>query len=202
MMLSPPERVMQSWLTVLSSSEQMCWEVSFLVKHFIDIADMMKTVMSNEKVAFTGHRSIPFATINVLRQRISDCVENLYLSGKTEYLCGMALGFDLLCAEVVLSLKKQFSDIRLICVLPYRAQSEMWNSMQKARHGLILDQADEIIVLSEEYFHGCFLRRNDYMLKRCSTVVAYYDGKLQGGTYYTFKKARENRLRLINLYSS
>ena len=44
-----------------------------MVKHFIDIADMMKTVMSNEKVAFTGHRSIPFATINVLRQRISDC---------------------------------------------------------------------------------------------------------------------------------
>ena len=40
-------------------------------------------------------------TSNVLRQRISDCVENLYLSGKTEYLCGMALGFDLLCAEVV-----------------------------------------------------------------------------------------------------
>lgn len=80
----------------------------------------MKTVMSNEKVAFTGHRSIPFATINVLRQRISDCVENLYLSGKTEYLCGMALGFDLLCAEVVLSLKKRFPDIRLICVLPYR----------------------------------------------------------------------------------
>ena len=70
---------------VLSSSGQMCWEVFFLVKHFIDIADMMKTVMSNVKVAFTGHRSIPFATINVLRQRISDCVENLYLSGKTEY---------------------------------------------------------------------------------------------------------------------
>ena len=173
-----------------------------MVKHFIDITDMMKTVMINEKVAFTGHRSIPFATFNVLRKRISDCVENLYLSGKTEYLCGMALGFDLLCAEVVLSLKKRFPDISLICVLPYRAQSEMWNATQKARHNFILDQADEIIVLSEEYFHGCFLRRNDYMLKICSTVVAYYDGKLQGGTYYTFKKARENRLRLINLYSS
>lgn len=78
----------------------------------------------------------------------------------------------------------------------------MWNAMQRARHSLILDKADEVIVLSEEYFHGCFLRRNDYMLKICSTVVAYYDGKLQGGTYYTFKKARENRLRLINLYSS
>lgn len=173
-----------------------------MVKHFIDITDMMKTVMINEKVAFTGHRSIPFATINVLRKRISDCVENLYLSGKTEYMCGMALGFDLLCAEVVLSLKKRFPDIRLICVLPYRAQSEMWNAMQRARHSLILDKADEVIVLSEEYFHGCFLRRNDYMLKICSTVVAYYDGKLQGGTYYTFKKAIENRLRLINLYSS
>lgn len=161
-----------------------------MVKHFIDIADMMKTVMSNEKVAFTGHRSIPFATINVLRQRISDCVENLYLSGKTEYLCGMALGFDLLCAEVVLSLKKRFPDIRLICVLPYRAQSEMWNAMQRARHSLILDKADEVIVLSEEYFHGCFLRRNDYMLKICSTVVAYYDGKLQGGNLLYFQESK------------
>lgn len=161
---------------------------------------MMKTDMNN-KVAFTGHRSLPFSTINILRQKITECVENLYRSGVTEYMSGMALGFDLLCAEVVLSLKSRFPEIRLICVLPYRAQTEMWNAMQKARHKIILDNADEIIILSEEYYNGCFLRRNDYMLKKCSTLVAYYDGKLQGGTYYTFKRARDNKIKLINLYS-
>ena len=59
-------------------------------------------------------------------------------------------------------------------------------------------QAKQVL---DVHVSNCLLYTS-YMLKICSTVVAYYDGKLQGGTYYTFKKARENRLRLINLYSS
>ena len=65
---------------------------------------------------------------------------------------------------------------------------------------VILSQADEVILLSEGYFNGCYLRRNDYMLSHSDNVIAYYDGKHMGGTAYTCRKARGKRMEIINVF--
>ena len=57
-----------------------------------------------KSVAFTGHRRIPSEELNVLRNAVRTKVKLLYAMGITDYYCGMAVGFDLLAAEVVLSL--------------------------------------------------------------------------------------------------
>lgn len=41
------------------------------------------------------------------------------------------------------------------------------------------------------------LRRNDQMIELCDLVIALYDGRKSGGTYYTIKKARETGKRVI-----
>lgn len=118
----------------------------------------------------------------------------------TRFYCGMALGFDLMAAEVVLSLKEQFPDIRLIAVVPFSGQSDRWDSSEQERYYRILAKTDMVVVLSGNYFRGCLLRRNDYMLSHSCGVIAYYDGKPQGGTFYTVRKAERMKMEVVNIY--
>lgn len=41
------------------------------------------------------------------------------------------------------------------------------------------------------------LRRNDQMIELCDLVIALYDGRKSGGTFYTIKKAREMGIKVI-----
>lgn len=151
-------------------------------------------------VAFTGHRMIPYKEFREVRTKVSNEVRELYAQGFRNFLCGMALGFDMLAAEEVLKLKKELPEIRLVAVIPYRGQSERWGKNLQERYFSLVVKADEEVVLSESYFPACFLGRNDFMLAHVSAVVAYYDGKPKGGTFYTVRKAKTKGLRVVNLY--
>lgn len=74
------------------------------------------------------------------------------------------MGFDMLAAEVALALQSELSGLQVIAVVPYRGQAERWNDAMKARYDTILRNSDDVIILSEYYYHGCLLRRNDYMV--------------------------------------
>ena len=92
------------------------------------------------------------------------------------------MGFDMLTAEVALALQSELSGLQVIAVVPYRRQAERWNDAMKARYDTILRNSDDVIILSEHYYHGCLLRRNDYMVFHSSSLIAWYDGKPKGGT--------------------
>ena len=79
----------------------------------------------NEKklqtVCFTGHRQMKEATTKV-EYRLIKIIESL-IQKKYIYFCvGCARGFDILAAEAVLKLKKQYPKIQLILVLPFDKQ--------------------------------------------------------------------------------
>lgn len=88
------------------------------------------------------------------------------------FYCGCAMGFDMLAAEVALALQSELSGLQVIAVVPYRGQSERWNDAMKARYDTILCNSDDVIILSEHYYHGCLLRRNDYMVFHSSSLIA------------------------------
>lgn len=153
-------------------------------------------------VCFSGHRSIPFLCRKQLKQQLKAAITKAYAGGYRHFYCGMAMGFDMLSAEVALSLQSELSDLQVIAVIPYRGQTERWNDAMKAKYDAILRNSDDVIVLSEHYYHGCLLRRNDYMVLHSSCLIAWYDGKPKGGTFYTCSKATANGLKVINLYGS
>ena len=95
---------------------------------------------------------------------------------------------------------RMLTDIRLIAVVPFRRQNCRWPSIEKERYQNIVSRADRIIVLSEYYFKGCLLRRNDFMLEYSCGVIAFYDGKLYGGTFYTCREAVKKGMDIVNLY--
>ena len=154
----------------------------------------------SKSLAFTGHRTVPVERQNEIRARLVEAVSLACRSGITCFYSGMAMGFDMMAAETVLSLKGRYPDIRLIAVVPFRRQSYRWPSIEKERHQRIISQADQVIILSEHYFHGCLLRRNDFMLEHSCGVIAFYDGKPYGGTFYTYREARKRCIDIINLY--
>ena len=151
-------------------------------------------------VCFSGHRIIPSIRQKELSQRLLAVIARAYAEGYRCFYCGMAMGFDLLAAKAALSLQLELPELQVFAVVPYRNQTDRWNERLKSEYGTILRMVNEVIVLSEHYYHGCLLRRNDYMVNHSSRLIAWYDGQPKGGTFYTCRKAREKDIPIINLY--
>ena len=83
----------------------------------------------------------------------------------------------------------------MIAAIPYANQTAKWNDEWKARYNDILEQADEKILLQEEYTRGCLHARNRYMVDNSSFMIAVYNGE-EGGTKYTIDYATKKGLRI------
>ena len=145
-----------------------------------------------QSAAFTGHRKVPYGKQREVELKLNKTIREL--------LCGMAFGFDMFAAEAVINLKKELPHIRLIAVVPYRGQCERWSAILQSKYRELLNQADRAIILSEQYFNGCMLRRNDLMLANTNHIIAFFNGKEQGGTYYTTRKAKAANKQVTNIY--
>ena len=147
--------------------------------------------------AFTGHRSYR----NQAADELDRTVERLAREGCTDFLCGMAVGFDMAAAESVMRMRTLLTDrkLRLIAVVPFAGQAARFAAAQRERYGRILAAADVVVCLAERYTAGCYRLRNDFLVDNASAVVAWYDGSPEGGTHYTVTRARRAGRRIINL---
>jgi uncharacterized phage-like protein YoqJ len=151
-------------------------------------------------VAFTGHRIIPYEKCKELRERLKYAILDKYHNGYRIFYNGLAWGFDMMAAEVLLSIRRTYPDIKLIAAIPFRGQAERFKPQDERRYDTILSQADSIEVLSEQFDKECYFRRDTYMIEHASAVIAFYDGLPKGGTYYTCRKAKAADLPIVNLY--
>lgn len=161
--------------------------------------------LNSTTVCFTGHRSqkLPWkfneqderckAMKSVLRAEI----EKAILSGYKTFLCGMALGFDMICAETVLDLKKQYKDIKIIGALPCNNQDIKWQDSDRERYRNLLNKLDGIRCIYDEYTGAeCMLERNAYMVNNSSLMIALFGGQ-SGGTKSTIEYAKKQGLKVI-----
>lgn len=159
-------------------------------------------------LCFTGHRSqkLPWKfnekdcrcvkMIKILKDKIEQSI----IDGYVYFISGMALGFDMICAEIVLDYKKKYNHIKLVCAIPCKNQNKLWSNEYKNRYRKILSKADIIRYIDKQYTKTCMLERNDYMLKNSSKVIALFNGH-SGGTKSTILKAKKMGLNIdiINL---
>lgn len=139
----------------------------------------------NNTCAFTGHRQVEE---NFDLFRFEEIVTSYIEEGYTTFLCGMAIGFDMLAAELVLKLKNVFPEIKLIACIPCEGQSRYFSADDKQRYESILQKCDEVKILSERYFRGCMQARDRFMVENSRLLIAYKRVN-EGGTYYTLKYA-------------
>ncbi len=158
---------------------------------------MLKTV------AFTGYRrekinfsenSEEYFRFRALQLRV---IKRLIEKGYTTFISGMAIGFDTWVAEDICRLKKE-KGISLVCAVPFPKQDSSWSMEDKQRRKFILNQADEVKIITPYYSKECFFIRNRYMVDNASVVVCCYDGK-GGGTAYTVNYALEKNKTIIQI---
>lgn len=161
-----------------------------------------------ESCCFTGYRpkKFPFELrlgtklFNELENKIYDAVFALANDGVKTFYCGMAMGFDLLAGKAVIDLKRTAAQkgTRLVAAVPFAGQSDRFSPMWRKLYDIVLSEADEVSVLSDEYYKGCFAKRNKYMVDNSTAVLCYFDGQ-SGGTANTLRYASSKGLRIINL---
>ena len=175
-------------------------------KKIEDIKNECEKIFTNLKhitLCFTGHRSqkLPWK----FNEKDSRCVkmrnitkakiEQSIIDGYVYFISGMALGFDMICAEIVIEWKKKYPYIKLVCAIPCKNQNKFWSNEYKIRYNNILSKADIVRYIDKEYTKTCMSERNDYMLKNSSKVIALYNGH-KGGTKSTISKAKQMGLKI------
>ena len=154
--------------------------------------------MREKTACFTGHRKIPPESISELSQRLKNTLLRLIEEGYMYFGAGGALSFDTLAAQCVLSLRKRYSHIKLILVLPCTTQTKGWSKDDIAVYEEIKSQADKVVYTSHDYFRGCMFKRNRHLVNGSSVCIAYLTQE-KGGTAYTVNYARQNNVQVINL---
>ena len=146
-------------------------------------------------VSFTGHRTYLSEADEELRQLL----EELYAEGARRYLCGMAWGFDLSAGEAVVQHKLLHEDVELVAVEPFAEFRSLFRGEDAERYDALIAAADCRVVVGENNM-GAYMRRNDYLVDHSSLVVAWWDGRRDGGTAYTALRARRKGREVVNLY--
>ena len=130
---------------------------------------------------FTGHRDLQS---DFSKKKLKEAVKEVIDMGADTFLCGMAMGFDLIAAETVLSLKRKFPHIKLVACIPCVGQEKYFSNTDKRRYVAAVKKADERVVLSDSYYRGCMQARDRYMADRGDILITYCK-KQEGGTAYT-----------------
>ena len=120
------------------------------------------------------------AEIAALKVNIRAAVSEAYYDGFRFFMNGMADGFDLFAAEIVLELKAELEGIALVAVFPYSEAYKNHSAAVKKRLESVIEKADAVISLSEKHIPGCEHSRNKYMVDNSSRIIGYYNG-LSGG---------------------
>lgn len=171
-----------------------------------DMSFIMSIIRDDvKKCCFTGYRPSKFTFGLDEKSKQYREFENLLIEGilaMTDEDCrcfysGMAMGFDIIAAETVLLLKKS-KKLSLTAVIPFPEQSLRFSEHWKKRYNAVLAVCDEKIILSEQYYSGCYQRRNEYMVDKSDYIITWYDGR-SGGTKNTLDYAEKNNKFILNL---
>jgi len=155
-------------------------------------------MMKEKTCCFTGHRTLSQKKIEMIVKRLNTEVEQLISQGITRFICGGGLGFDQIAASLIISKKQQGADISLIFALPCRNQDEKWKDREKQLYRSLLNEADDIIYVSEEYTHDCMKERNYYMVDNSAYCICAFLRDISG-TGQTVRYAQREGLTIINV---
>lgn len=157
------------------------------------------TIERERTCCFTGHRPEKLhcdeATI---KAALEDSIKAAIKDGFNIFISGMARGTDIWAAEVVLRLKNEGRDIKLVCASPYEGFENGWSAEWRERYRHIVTDADSVSYICPKYSLSSFQKRNRWMVNNSARVIAVYDGE-SGGTRNTIKYANANDVPIVTI---
>ena len=157
-------------------------------------------------VAFTGYRpeKMPFVENKKdeaymhFREQQKRVINRLVERGYTDFISGVAMGFDTWVAEDVLELRKTNKELHLISALPHSNFESRRSMAEKMRFNKILKKADLVKEINNHYFTGCYQVRNEWMVDRSNLVIAVFNGQ-KSGTKNTVDYAKRKGIKIVNV---
>ena len=142
---------------------------------------MTETEKRMHRVCFTGHRPEKLtrqekAIKNDLEKEIRQAVAD----GLNVFITGMARGVDIWAAQIVLMLRDEGSDVKLMCACPYEGFERGWSQDWRKQYGEILASADLVKYVCGGYSRSCFQIRNEWMVNHAARVIAVFNGEKSG----------------------
>lgn len=154
----------------------------------------MSSTIAKTIIGITGHRKLSHNVDDVkklIRKKLAQ-----YNAGAV--VIGMALGFDMLVAEVCVE-----ENIPFIAAVPCIGQTRLWPQEEKDRYNILIDKAWKTkIVSSGPYAIWKLFERNKWIVSRSQLMLCYWDGEEKGGTYSAIQYAKEKKLPVENLFTS
>jgi uncharacterized phage-like protein YoqJ len=129
---------------------------------------------------FTGHRHC-YPTV---REGLQQLIRIALDTGIDHFYCGMALGTDLMVANLLLA-----QGLEWTAVLPCPRQDRFWPTSAQALYQHLLSQAPARILLAQQYHPQVYALRNQFMVSHSQLCLAVYDGRPGGGTAMTLRLA-------------
>ena len=163
----------------------------------IYICIYMFVLSADITACFTGHRTYDGSRNSALESAI----RKLYALGYRNFLCGMAVGFDIEAAEVALALREELAGLQVIAVVPFEGMQEGFSESWRSRFEHIVAEADNSITLAPKYSVEVYAVRNNFLVDHSSACIAYFTGE-KGGTAYTVRRAVKSLLHLTNIYNN
>ena len=148
---------------------------------------------------FSGHRKIEPKKELDIKTCLLNLIMDLAEEGYEYYYCGCAVGFDLMCAETVISLKSEYP-IKLVAVIPCDNQSASWSANDRETYDKVIRSADYVVQTGNEPTAENMRKRNRYLVDNTDFCIAYCK-QLHTGTAYTLRYAKRHNKKIINVYN-
>lgn len=133
------------------------------------------------RVCFTGHRPEKLTrTESSIKEDLEVQIRQSIDAGLNVFISGMARGVDIWAAEIVLKLRAEGTDVKLICACPYDGFETGWSQHWQERYKDILASADFVKFICNGYSRSCFQIRNEWMVNHATRVIAVFNGEKSG----------------------
>ena len=159
----------------------------------------MEILNKNTTCCFTGHRPEKLnITENEVKQLLRIAIRNAVNGGYTTFVSGMAMGFDIWAAEIVLEFKKTNPVLNLVCALPFSTFYRGRRKSEQEKYHNILSHSSLTHISFPFYDPRSYQSRNMWMVDNSSLVIAAFTGE-SGGTRNTVDYAKQEGLEIVNL---
>lgn len=154
------------------------------------------------RACFTGHRPEKLnQPEGVVVKALTNAIYEAIADGKNVFISGVARGVDIWAAEIVLRLRNEGENVKLICASPYEGFERGWSTDWQQRYNAVLRDANLVRYICPEYSKACFQIRNKWIVNHSSLVIAVFNGE-PGGTKNTIDYAIRKGIAYQNILTT
>lgn len=154
-------------------------------------------------VSFSGHRpeKLPAGRDRaILQSMVYQETAQAISDGACVFYSGMSRGLDLYAAELVLAMRSEHPEIRLVCACPFPAFFDSFSPVERYRVDCILSEANDVCFISKHYYSGVFFARNRYMVDHSDRLIAVMlDPRSGTGNTVRYAQKKGKDVRIVTL---